>query len=73
MKNIYIYIYIYIYILGYLDKEIKGEPREQNVGHELDDVENSEHHPVNQPLRVVFFGFTLHGFHSERNPAGKSI
>lgn len=55
--------------LRYLNQEIKREPGEQNVGEKLNDVEDSKHHPVNQPLGIVFFGFTFHSFNTKQNTA----
>lgn len=50
----------------YLAGVVKGEPEEEDVGEGLDYAEESVHHPVGEPLRVVFLHRALDGFDTSK-------
>lgn len=50
----------------YLSEKVQRKPREEDVGKELHNVKTSENHPVDQPLRVVFFLWAFHRLHSKK-------
>lgn len=56
--------------IAYLHKEIQREPREKDVREELDNVERSEDNPIDQPLSIVVFSGTFHGFYTENTSKG---
>lgn len=44
------------------DKPIKWEPADEEIRREFNYVENCEHHPIGQPLRIVTFISGFNGF-----------
>ena len=57
----------------YLQHVVEGEPGQEEIGEEFGDAEHTVHHPVRQPLGVVFFVGTLDGFHSGKQRKRKYV
>lgn len=57
----------------YLQHVVEGKPWQEEVREEFGNAEHTIHHPVRQPLGIIFFVGTLYGFDAEMQYKSKYI